>query len=100
MTIEEYKKEKRTELERKIKKTNKKIRCIKNLYKSTFNQAFNKNKYYHIIQHNKDEIYILDEWECEFYFKKIKDARGYFVMDDYFDFKNRERKLKRILKNN
>lgn len=68
-----------------ISRTNKKLKCKKNLYKSTYKGfAFNKNKEYDVIEEDKNIVYLLDNTGREFNFTKV-DGNNQYKLSDYFE---------------
>lgn len=73
------------ELKKLARAANKKVKCIKSLFKSTYKKnAFNEKKEYFIVEDTDKFYYILDENNHPFNF--AKENHGVFCFfDDYFE---------------
>lgn len=61
-----------------------KLKCKRDLHKSTYkSNAFDKDKYYDIINEDEDFLWLKDNKNHEFNFSKKNKAPYYFI-EDYF----------------
>lgn len=83
-SFEDYKKSEEKRISDSISKTNKKVKCIKSLHKSTYKGcAFNRRKTYDVVSDEKETVFVLDNKGREFNFTKV-DGNTQYKFKDYF----------------
>ena len=84
MSIEDYKKSEKKRIANSIRKTNVKVLCIEDLYKSTYEgNAFDKGEKYEVVLMSYGQTIVLDNADREFDFTNIDNGHQHIFSDHF-----------------